>query len=134
MDNEILIALNNIISILYIILAVVVIGVIANWIRAGVSLKNLVSKEMGNIFTDEANTLYDEENYHKLIEICEEYLEKRKNNVNALWYMAKAHYQLNDYEKSKELFQKVIQAEPSWESEHVKPYLEKMESKLNENL
>ena len=133
MENEILIALNEIKSILYIILFVVVIGVVANWIRAGISFKNLVSKEMREIFTEEADTLYDNGSYQKLIKICEEHLEKRKNNVNAFWYMAKAYYQLDDYEKSKKLFEKVIKAEPSWEGEHVKPYLDKIESKLNEN-
>ena len=126
MENEILIALNEIKSILYIILSVVVIGVVANWIRAGISFKNLVSKEIANIFTDESNTLYDEGKFHELIEKCEEHLEKRKNNVNALWYMAKAYYQLDKYEKSKELFEKVIKAEPSWKVSLLSPILKKL--------
>jgi tetratricopeptide (TPR) repeat protein len=131
MENQILTTLNDIKAILYIILIVVVAGVVANWIRAGISLKGVVKKELENIFKDEADKLYDAGDFQELINHCEENLKSKKNNVNALWYLGKAYYQLENYSKSKDFFEKVIKTEPSWEKEHVKPYLEKIESLEN---
>ena len=39
MENEILSILNDIKTAIYFLLAVVIIGVVANWVRAGISIK-----------------------------------------------------------------------------------------------
>ena len=133
MDNEVISILNEIKIAIYILMVVVILGVVANWIRAGVSVKNLIRREIDDLFTEEASNYYDEGEFDKLISHCKEKLNKKPNHSYALWYKAKAYYQKQDYEKSKHLFENLAITEPSWSESHVQPYLERIAAIENEN-
>ena len=74
-------------------MVVVILGVIANWIRAGISVKNLIRREIDDLFTEEASNYYDEGKFDELLAHCKEKLNKNPNHSYALWYKAKAYYQ-----------------------------------------
>lgn len=133
MDNNILSALNEIKVAIYILLAIVTIGVIANWVRAWASVKNLARKELDDLFTVEAGNYYDEGKFDALLSHCEEKLRSKPNHSYALWYKAKAYYQKHEYEKSKKCFEQLEVTEPSWSASHVQPFLEKIRVIENEN-
>ena len=133
MDNEVISILNEIKTAIYILMVVVILGVIANWIRAGVSVKNLIRREIDDLFTEEASNYYDEGKFDELLAHCKEQLNKKPNHSHALLYKAKAYYQKQDYEKSKRLFENLAKTEPTWNESHVQPYLEKIEAIVSEN-
>ncbi len=133
MDNNILSTLNEIKVAIYVLLAIVTIGVVANWVRAWASVKNLVQKELDDLFTKEAGNYYDEGKFDELLSHCDEKLKSKPNHSYALWYKAKAYYQKQEYEKSKKYFEKLEVTEPSWSASHVQPFLDKIRAIENEN-
>ena len=133
MDNNILSTLNEIKVAVYILLAIVSLGVIASWVRAWASVKNLVQKELDDLFTKEAGNYYDEGKFDELLSYCEEKLRSKPNHSYALWYKAKAYYQKHQYEQSKKCFEQLDATEPSWSASHVQPFLEKIRAIENEN-
>ena len=133
MDNETISILIEIKAAIYILIAVVTLGVIANWIRAGVAIKNVIRKELDDLFSEEASDYYDKGRYDDLLSHCEEYLKSKPNHSYALWYKAKAYYQKEDYEKAKRCFEHLSKSEPSWEESNVRPYLQKIEAQESEN-
>lgn len=128
MDHDILSTLNEIKVAIYALLVIVTIGVIANWIRVWTSVRNLLQKELDNIFTIQAGDYYDEGKFDELLAHCEEKLKSKPNHSNALWYQAKAYYQKQEYEKSKKCFEKLEVSEPGWSASHVQPFLEKIKA------
>ena len=133
MDAEILAALNDIKIAIYWLIAIVVIGVIANWIRAGVSVKSLIKNNIDESFSQEASDLYAKGKLDELLEHCKEKLEYMPNHAYALWYKAKAHYKMQKYEEAKQSFKLLAESEPSWDETHVQPYLSKIDAKESEN-
>jgi len=133
MENEILSTLVQIKTAIYGLLAVVVLGVVANWIRAGVSIKNVVRKGLDDVFTEEAGNYFDEGKIDELLAHCEQKLKNKPNHSYALWYKAKAYYQKGEYAKSIEIFEHLENMEPSWGESHVKPYLKQIEANEKKN-
>jgi tetratricopeptide (TPR) repeat protein len=127
MDQEILSTLREIKTAIYVLMAIVVLGVVAGFIRAGIAAKDLVKGKLDDIFRDEASRLFDKGAFDELIKYCEDKLKSKPNHSNALWYVAKAYYQQGEYGKAKEYFDKLATSEPSWEKEYIQPYLEKIE-------
>jgi tetratricopeptide (TPR) repeat protein len=133
MDSEAISILYEIKTAIYVLLAVVIIGVIANWIRAGVSMRNLLRRELDDAFIDEVSDYYDKGNYEELISHCDDQLRRKPNHPHALWYKAKAYYQKREFRKSRELFEKLSMVEPSWDESHVQPYITKIKVLENES-
>jgi tetratricopeptide (TPR) repeat protein len=127
MEQQILSTLQEIKTAIYILIAILVLGVIASFLRAGIAAKGLVRGKLDDIFRDEASHLFDKGAFEELIEVCEDKLKSKPHDANALWYIAKAYYQKGEHLQAKEYFEKVAKAEPSWEKEYVQPYLEKIE-------
>lgn len=127
MENEILSTLSDIKTAVYVLIAVVVIGVVANWVRAGVSVRNLIKRQLDDLFTDEASDLHDSGKFDELLVHCEEHLKTKPNHSYALWYKAKAYYHKNDYRKSKKCFEKLAITDPGWDEAYVQPYLNRIE-------
>ena len=127
MEQQILSTLQEIKTAIYILIAILVLGVIASFLRAGIAAKGLVRGKLDDIFRDEASHLFDKGAFEELIKVCEDKLKSKPYDANALWYIAKAYYQKGDYLQAKNYFERVAKAEPSWEKEYVQPYLEKIE-------
>ena len=133
MDNNILSTLNEIKVAVYVLLAIVSLGVIANWVRAWISVKKLVKKALDDIFTTDAENYYDDGKFDELLSHCEEKLKSKPNHSYALWYKAKAYYRKHEYEQSRKFFEQLDAIEPSWSASHVQPFLEKIRAIENEN-
>ena len=133
MEAEILSTLNEIKTAIYALLAVVILGVVANWIRAGISIKNVIRSQLDDIFSEEAGNFYDEGKFDELLIHCEDKLKEKPNHNYALWYKAKALYRKQEYQKAKEYFEKLASSEPSWSESHINPFLEKIEANLDDN-
>ena len=133
MENEILSALNEIKTAIYLLLAVVIIGVVANWVRTGISIKNVIRKELDDIFIVEASNYFEKGLFDELLSHCENHLKTKPNHSHALWYKAKAYYQKNEYQKSKACFELLSKSEPSWNESYVQPYLQQIEAIEREN-
>src|SRR5918999_2304706 len=128
MEQQILSTLQEIKTAVYILIAILVLGVIASFLRAGIAAKGLVRGKLDDIFRDEASHLFDKGAFEELINFCEDKLKSKPHDGHALWYIAKAYYQKGEHLKAKEFFEKVGKAEPSWEKQYVQPYLEKIET------
>ena len=125
MENEILQSLNEIKIIMYIVLAVLGLGVVlAVFMIIGVTSKILKYKKQEE-FNFLGQEMLDKDCNKELIEHAKEHLEERPNHTYALWYLAKAYYNLKNYAQAKELFEKVGKIEPSW-VETVEPYLDEI--------
>lgn len=121
-----MLTLQEIKTAIYILMAIVVLGVTASFLRAGIAAKGLLREKLDDIFRDEASHFFDKGAFDELIKLCEDKLKSKPHHVNALWYIAKAYYQKGDHLKAKDYFEKVAKAEPSWEKQYVQPYLEKL--------
>ncbi len=108
-------------------MAIVVLGVVASFLRAGISAKTLVREKLDDIFRGEASHLFDKGDFDELIKYCEDELNSKAFHADALWYVAKAYYQKGEHQKAKEYFEKLAKSEPSWEKQYVQPYLEKID-------
>jgi tetratricopeptide (TPR) repeat protein len=128
MNSDTILILNDIKIALYILIAVVTLGVVANWVRAGVSIKSIIRRQLDDIFTEDASDYYDKGKFDELLEHCEAQLKDKPNHSYALWYKAKAYYQKQEYEKSKQCFDRLSKDEPSWIESHIQPYLKKIEA------
>lgn len=133
MEAELLATLKEIKVAVYLLLGFVVLGVIANWIRTGVSIKNVVRRELNDLFTEEASNLYDEGKLKELLVHCDERLKNKPNHSYALWYKAKAHFGRKEYGEAKELFERLATSEPSWNESHVQPCLAKIDAASERN-
>lgn len=127
MEQQILSTLQEIKTAIYVLMAIVVLGVVASFLRAGIAAKNLVREKLDDLFRAEASRLFDKGAFDELIKYCEDKLKSKPHNSDALWYVAKAYYHKEDHDKAKEYFEKLVQAEPSWEKQYVQPYLEKID-------
>ena len=133
MDSEVISILYEIKTAIYVLIVVVIIGVIANWVRAGVSMKNFIRRELDDAFSEEASDYYDKGEYEELLSYCEDKLKTKPNHAYALWYKAKAYYQKEEYGTAREIFDQLSKSEPSWSESHVQPYITKIEALDSKN-
>ncbi len=127
MEQQLLATLQEIKTAIYVLMAIVVLGVVASFLRAGITSKNLVREKLNDLFRDEASHLFDKGAFDELIKYCENKLNSKAFHADALWYVAKAYYQKGEHKKAKEYFEKLAKSEPSWEKQYVQPYLEKID-------
>ena len=125
MENEILQSVNEIKTLVYIILAIVGLGaILVIFIALNVTSK-MGKHQKEEDFNFQAQEMLDKNCNKELIEYAKEHLEKRPNHTYALWYLAKGNYNLENYSQAKELFEKIVKTEVSW-LETVEPYLDEI--------
>src|SRR5688572_33066629 len=71
MEQQILSTLQEIKTAIYILMAIVVLGVVASFLRAGIAAKSLLRGKLDDVFRDEANHLFDKGAFDELINFCE---------------------------------------------------------------
>jgi len=128
MEQEILQTLQEIRVILYILLIVVSVGMLV-WIVHWIS--NIAANFQSaweNDFITQADKYFESANFDKLIEHCQDKLNKFPNHSNATYWLARAKLELGDSAESKALFQRLLELEPSWRDSHIEPYLKKLSS------
>lgn len=68
--------------------------------------------------------------YAELVQVCEERLGERPNSPMALWWSARAHFELEHYPFARERFARLLRIEPGWR-DHVAPYMEKLQGRTH---
>ena len=76
--------------------------------------------------SDKAEELFDKGKFNDIVKLCETKLTKKPNHLNSIWWLAKAKYNLKEYEVSQRLFASLLEKEPNWKTEYITPYLEKL--------
>jgi len=129
MDTEILSSLSEIKVLLVAILVVVTILLLGQVAKLTSRLikKRIIYRERA--FVSLATRDYDNHNYEELVKYCEEKLKTWGDNPYPLYWLARAKFKLGDLEVAKELFEKVKDIEPEWEST-VEPHIVKINNAL----
>jgi hypothetical protein len=131
-DQEILTSLRSIEIGVHVLIVLLAISVVANLVRSILLVKNQVRRDLNQVFEDETGELHDKGCFDELIFHCNEVLSKKPNHSYALWYIAKAYLQKEEYLLAKENFTNLAKLQPSWEESHIRPYLDKIENALDD--
>ncbi len=78
-----------------------------------------------NVINFMASELYDKEDFLELEKYCNEKLGKHPNNPYVVYWLARAHLKLNNFNSALEMFKKVKELEEGWD-DSVDPYIEKI--------
>lgn len=84
-------------------------------------------------FRDRADALLKQNKLPELKQLAEERLGDYPNDENAEWYLALFHYHSKEWGKALEHFEQVRFLAPSWENEHVGPYVKVARERLKRN-
>ncbi len=132
MENNILISLNEIKTILYILIGIFIVGVLLVCFIlyiVGVRFLSYKKSDEFKFFTEEK---IDKGLYNEVISDAKEFLKNRPHHTYTQWYLARAYYYIDDFENAKVYFEKILKREPSW-VESVEPYLDEInDKKINE--
>ena len=129
MENEILTAIEEVKLLLIIILVIVAVLLLG---QAGKLISRLVVKRTiyrENAFIHLASKHYENQEYEELANYCEEKIKIWGNNPYPFYWLARAKYKLGELEAAKELFMKVKNMEPEWETT-VEPHITKINKTL----
>ncbi len=88
-------------------------------------------KHRGELYRDVAEDLYSAGEYSDLLEFSQKELQRNPKSAIAYWYIGRAHYALGNYEEAENSFNTVTDLDPSWEKEHVQPFIEKIQKHTN---
>ena len=128
MEAEILHQLELIRVYVFIIMVALVIWVTLKSLESFIRIFSGFKKASDNFFENKVSKLLDTGNYEEAIKECKEKLEKQPNNVDAVWYIAKAYFYTGENQLSQEFFEKAIYLVPSWE-ESANGYIEKIKNR-----
>lgn len=71
----------------------------------------------------------ESQNYIGVAELSRRELEKNPKYSHAYWWLGRAHYNLGNDVESMKYFKELMEVEPTWEEEHIMPYLEKLRAR-----
>jgi len=125
MDNEILSTLNEVKTILYIILVIVSIGVGGGLVLLIGVVKKMWSIRKNENFQAKAQELLDTGCFQELIEFATDFLNERPNHTYALWFLGKSYFCIEDFANAKVQFDKIDKTELDWR-DIVQPYLDEI--------
>jgi len=129
MENEILSTLNELKTVFYITLSLIVITVIVLTF-AGVKFATKFAKTtISDKYKFFAEEMIDKECYEELIKSSKELLEERPNHTYALWYLGKAYFNTEDYNNARVCFEKIAKTNLEWR-DNVQPYLDEINGNL----
>lgn len=129
MEAEILKTLHEIRSILFVLVSFIVFGAFIWSVRAMSLIVNNFREAYRNKWDNEADDFFNKGQYQELENHCKKKLEDFPNSPWALLWLAKAKRALNESQESIELFEKVLQLEPSWKENFIEPYFKDGELK-----
>jgi len=125
MESEILQELQLIRIFLFIIMCGLILVFIVNFIgsiqRVVIGFRDAFVKN----FENRIEKLLIKGMYDEVVDECKEVLEKNPNDLDVMWYLARAYYMDGKYNESKEYFEKAVNLMPGWKKS-AQPYLDKM--------
>ncbi len=123
MEHEILTTLQEIRGMLLVIIVLFLIFVAAlTYSVLAETLPFLKPKKIADIAEDLMESGKDKE----VVILCNKNLSKKPNHLTSVWWLAKAKYNLKEYDESEKLFNLILEKEPNWKTEFIVPYLEKI--------
>lgn len=125
METELLTSMNELKTILYIILTIFIIGSAIILILGYKLLHRISNSTKSEKFQYFAQEQMDKGCYEELKTYAQEFLEEKPHHIYAQWYLAKAYFYLEDYENAKKHFEKIAKTELEWR-DNVLPYLEEL--------
>jgi len=129
MDQDLLIELSKIrdlLTVIVVLLGILVFGKIFSL------LQNIIANWKSNTTTtirDMSVGLHDRGQYQDLIEYLNGKLKDHPNNATAIFWLARSHLSLEEYDAAKKYLLHLRELEPSWENEHIAPYMNIIDEK-----
>ena len=128
MEAEILSQLELIRVYVFIIMFALVIWVLLKSIESLTRIFTGYKSASEKFFENKVSKLLDSGSYEEAIEECKEKLKKQPNNLDAVWFIARAYFYTGEDRLSQEYFEKVVYLAPGWE-ESANGYIEKIKSR-----
>jgi tetratricopeptide (TPR) repeat protein len=126
MDTEIAL-LQDIKSALWILVYILGVGVGTYAIKSIIVSYKAVKNLIENRFYHIASAMYENDNYDEVIDYCQEHLRKKPKEAYGYWFLGKAYFKKQEYEKAIANLEKAVEIYPSWDEEWIKPYLKRIE-------
>jgi len=120
--------LHEIKTAVWILIYLVGAGVLINLFRAVAASYGTIKSELANAFSNTASAMYESGKYEELTKLCHEHLKEKPRDAYAFWFLGKTHFELKEYDKAVEYFNKAGEIYPSWEKEWIGPFLETIEA------
>lgn len=124
MEQEILTTLQEIRGLLFLLTSALCLVVLILFLRNLGRVFKYYKSLNKNRFNKEVGSEFASRDYSKVLGLCEEKLKKSPDHLDALWWLAKAKKEIGEKQEARELFERLIELEPSWENE-IEPYLKK---------
>lgn len=126
MDTQ-LVLLHEIKNAVWILIFLVGAGVFLSLLKTIATSYRTIKSELVNMFYNNASSMFERGKYEALTKYCLEQLDKNPREAYAYWFLGKVHFQIKEYDKAVEYFNKAKEIYPSWEKDWVGPFLEKIE-------
>ena len=124
MEAETLKTLEEIRGLLYLILAVLSVGVFFLIMSSGPVFYSILKGVVKKDWKEQANEYYESGEFEKLVVHCRKREATHKNDPNVYYWQARVHHAQGDTEKATEFFAKVSVVAPDWYKGHVEPYFD----------
>ena len=115
----------------WILVYIVGLGMISFLIRNITVAYKTLRAEINSAFYNAAYSKFESGNFNELLGFCHEQLKKKPKDIYAYWFLAKAHYELQQFDKARECLDQVSSLAPSWESDYVGPLRAKVDAALS---
>lgn len=114
----------------YIMVGVSTITMLFVTIRFFLFVRQLVKKELGDMFRNHGQDLFDAGSIDDLIALAQEQIRSRPNDSYAHWYLARGYYQKESWAEALEVLNRLSRLEPRWIDDYVKPYVEAIKRRV----
>lgn len=84
-----------------------------------------------NELSTKAERLLNQGRPREVISLAEKYIKQKPLNPYGPWYLARAQYQLGNFQKALHWLDKTEDLEPRWENDCIQPYREVIEKRLS---
>ena len=125
MEAEILHVLKEIRGTLYVIAAVISLGLVFWIFSSGPVLFTALRSVMKKDWKEQAIEYFDAGKFDELVAHCKEREKTHKNDPNIYYWQARVHHMEGESEKAAKLFAQVSKIAPDWHKDFVEPYIEK---------
>ena len=126
MENE-LSLLQDLKSAIWILIYITSIYVTFFVIKTSITVYKTLKEAIEDKFYTVGSVMFDSGEYDELIQYCHNHLKKHPKEGYGYWFLGKAYYHKDEYDKAIEYFNKAAEIYPTWKKEWVEPYLQKIQ-------
>jgi len=126
-SSQILHELSAIKVAVYAMLLVVIVAAVGTMIRTYRYLRQLMRKELGDLFRHEAQDLFEKGDLDKLLTLANERIKERPNDALPHWYLARIYRLREDWDQALTEIKIVGRLVPEWQANYVAPFVRAIE-------